>query len=125
MTKRLYVGDLPDHVTDEILKNLFSTYGTVESVTVMINKITDLPQGFGFVEMSCESEAQEAIQNLNGTQVDGRTIKVHEARPRPVPPRRKSTWRQPFWLADENDMDRLSSVVAWCHSVDHRGSNLD
>ena len=93
MTKRLYVGGLPDHVTDEILKNLFSTYGTVESVTVMINKITDLPQGFGFVEMSCESEAQEAIQNLNGTQVDGRTIKVHEARPRPVPPRRKSTWR--------------------------------
>ena len=93
MTKRLYVGDLPDHVTDEILKNLFSTYGTVESVTVMINKITDLPQGFGFVEMSCESEAQEAIQNLNGTQVEGRTIKVHEARPRPVSPRRKSTWR--------------------------------
>ncbi len=91
MTKRLYVGDLPDHVTDEILKNLFSTYGTVESVTVMINKITDLPQGFGFVEMSCESEAQEAIQNLNGTQVEGRTIKVHEARPRPVSPRRKST----------------------------------
>ncbi len=93
MTKRLYVGGLSYNVTDEILKNLFSTYGTVESVTVMINKITDLPQGFGFVEMSCESEAQEAIQNLNGTQVDGRTIKVHEARPRPVPPRRKSTWR--------------------------------
>ncbi len=93
MTKRLYVGGLPYNVTDEILKNLISTYGTVASVTVMINKITDLPQGFGFVEMSCESEAQEAIQNLNGTQVDGRTIKVHEARPRPVPPRRKSTWR--------------------------------
>ncbi|TDI14640.1 MAG: RNA-binding protein [Acidobacteria bacterium] len=93
MTKKLYVGGLSYNVTDEILKNLFSTYGTVESVTVMINKITDLPQGFGFVEMSCESEAQEAIQNLNGTQVDGRTIKVHEARPRPVPPRRKSTWR--------------------------------
>ena len=93
MTKKLYVGGLSYNVTDEILKNLFSTYGTVESVTVMINKITDLPQGFGFVEMSCKSEAQEAIQNLNGTQVDGRTIKVHEARPRPVPPRRKSTWR--------------------------------
>ena len=96
MTKRLYVGDLPDHVTDEILKNLFSTYGTVESVTVMINKITDLPKGFGFVEMSCESEAQEAIQNLNGTQVEGRTIKVHEVRSRPVPPRRKST-RRHLW----------------------------
>ncbi len=84
MTKRLYVGGLPYNVTDDILKNLFSAYGTVESVTVMINKITDLPNGFGFVEMSCESEAEEAIQNLNGTQVEGRIIKVHEARPRPV-----------------------------------------
>jgi len=93
MTKRLYVGGLPDHVTDEMLENLFSAYGTVESVTVMINKITDLPDGFGFVEMSCDSEAEEAIQNLNGTQVEGRTIKVHEARPRPVPLRRKRTWR--------------------------------
>ncbi len=93
MTKRLYVGGLPYTVTDEILKNLFSAYGTVESVTVMINKITDLPEGFGFVEMSCESNAQEAILNLNGTQVEGRTIKVHEARPKPVSPRRKSTRR--------------------------------
>ena len=93
MTKRLYVGGLPYNVTDEMLENLFSAYGTVESVTVMINKITDLPDGFGFVEMSCESEAEEAIQNLNGTKVEGRTIKVHEARPRPVSPRRKSTWR--------------------------------
>ncbi len=93
MTKRLHVGGLADHVTDEILENLFSAYGTVESVTVMINKITDLPEGFGFVEMSYDSEAEEAIKNLNGTQVEGRTIKVHEARPRPVAPRRKSTWR--------------------------------
>ena len=93
MTKRLYVGGLPDPVTDDILENLFSAYGTVESVRVMINKVTDLPDGFGFVEMSCDSEAEEAIQNLNGTQVEGRTIKVHEARPRPVLPRRKSTWR--------------------------------
>ncbi len=82
MIKRLYVGGLPDHVTDDVLENLFSAYGTVESVTVMINKITDLPEGFGFVEMSCDSEAEEAIQNLNGTQVEGRTIRVYEARPR-------------------------------------------
>ncbi len=53
MTKRLYVGGLQYNVTDEMLENLFSAYGTVESVTVMINKITDLPEGFGFVEMSC------------------------------------------------------------------------
>ena len=94
MTKQLYVGGLPYNVADDILENLFSAYGTVVSATLIIDKTTDLPQGFGFVEMSCESEAEEAIQNLNGTQVEGRTIKVHEARPRPVPPpRRKNTWR--------------------------------
>ena len=93
MTKRLYVGGLPSHVTHEILENLFSAYGTVESATLMINKITDLSDGFGFVEMRCESEAQAAIHNLDGTEVEGRIIKVHEARPRPVPPRRKSAWR--------------------------------
>ncbi len=94
MTKRLYVGGLPHHFTDEILENYFSAYGTVESASVMINKITDLSEGFGFVEMSCESEAQAAIENLNGTQFEGRTIKVHEARPRLVPVRRKSVWRR-------------------------------
>ncbi len=93
MTKKLYVGGLPYNIADDTLENLFSAYGTVESATLIIDKTTDLPQGFGFVEMSCESEAKEAIQNLNGTQVEGRTIKVHEARPRPVLPRRKSTRR--------------------------------
>jgi RNA recognition motif-containing protein len=75
---------LPCHVTGEILENFFSAHGTVESATVMINKISDLSHGFGSVEMSTESEAQEAIQNLNGTEVEGRTIKVQEARPWPV-----------------------------------------
>ena len=93
MIKRLYVAGLAYNVTREILADLFSACGTVQSATVMINKITDLPDGFGFVEMSCDSEAEEAIQNLNGTQFEGRTVKVHEARPRPVPPRKKSTWR--------------------------------
>ena len=96
MIKRLYVGGLPDHVTDDVLENLFSAYGTVESVTVMINKITDLPEGFGFVEMSCQSEAQEAIQKLNGTQVEGRTIRVYEARPRLLR-RRGKVFRRDRW----------------------------
>ncbi len=96
MTKKLYVGGLPYNVTDDILKNLFSAYGTVESVTVMINKITDLPDGFGFVEMSCESEAQEAIQNLNGTQVEGRAIRVYEARPKLLR-RRGKVFRRDRW----------------------------
>jgi len=96
MTKRLYVNGLPYNVTGEILKNLFSTYGTVESVTVMINKITDLPNGVGFVEVSCESEAQAAIENLNDTQVEGRAIKVYEARPRLLR-RRGKVFRRDRW----------------------------
>jgi RNA recognition motif-containing protein len=93
MTKRLYVGSLPHHVTKKTLESLFSAYGTVESATLMINKITDLSDGFGFVTMSCESEAQAAIHNLDSTEVEGCIIKVHEARPRPVLPRRKSIRR--------------------------------
>ena len=100
MTKRLYVAGLACNVTREILADLFSACGTVKSATVRINKITDLPDGFGFVEMSTESEAQEAIQNLNGTEVEGRTIKVYEARPRPVPRR----WRidSTIWDSEES-----------------------
>jgi len=105
MRRRLYVAGLAYNVTREILADRFSSCGTVESATVMINKITDLPDGFGFVEMSTETEAQEAIQNLNGTEVEGRTIKVHEARPRLVSPRSKridskmwgSAGLQPIW----------------------------
>ncbi len=89
MIKRLYVAGLAYNVTGEILADLFSACGTVKSATVRISKITDLPDGYGFVEMSGEFEAQEAIQKLNGTEVAGRSIKVHEARPRLVPPRRK------------------------------------
>ncbi|MCZ6562971.1 MAG: RNA-binding protein, partial [Deltaproteobacteria bacterium] len=61
MTKRLYVGGLPYHVTHEILENLFSAYGTVESDTLMINHINDLSEGFGFVDMRCDYEDQAAI----------------------------------------------------------------
>ncbi len=96
MPKKLYVGGLSYNVTDDRLKILFSAYGTVESVTVMINKITDLPDGFGFVEMSCESEAEKAIQNLNGTQFEGRTIRVYEARPRLLR-RRGKVFRRDRW----------------------------
>jgi RNA recognition motif-containing protein len=61
----------------------------------MVDRTTDLSQGFGFVEMSTESEARRAIRNLHGTEFEGRTIKVQEAGPWPVPPRSKSTW--PRW----------------------------
>jgi len=84
MTKRLFVNGLPYHVTGEILENFFLAYGAVESVTVQIGTIADRSHRSAFVEMSSESEAEKAIQNLDGTRVEGRTIKVHVARPRLV-----------------------------------------
>ncbi len=101
MIKRLYVVGLAYNVTGKMLEDLFSACGTVKSATVRINKITDLPDGFGFVEMCTESEAQEAIQNLNGTAVEGRTIKVHEARPRLISTRSRKIdsemWHSEGW----------------------------
>jgi len=83
MTKRLFVNGLPYHVTGEILENFFLAYGAVESVTVLIGTMADRSHRSAFVEMSSEGEAK-AIRNLYGTEVEGRTIKVHLARPRLV-----------------------------------------
>ncbi len=82
MTKRLFINGLPYHVTGEILENFFLAYGAVESVTVMIDRRAHRSQGSALVEMSSESEAEKAIQNLDGTEVEGRTIQVHAAQPR-------------------------------------------
>jgi len=82
MTKRLFVKGLPHHVTGEILENFFLAFGMVESVTVKNDKLTDRSHRSAFVEMGSESEAEKAIQNLDGTEVEGRTIKVLVAQPR-------------------------------------------
>lgn len=81
MSKRLYVGSLPFDTTDEQLQTLFKECGNVENAKVVTDKLTGRSRGFGFVEMSDDSAAQQAIQKLNGTQVGGRKIVVNEARP--------------------------------------------
>ena len=81
MGSKLYVGGLPYSVTEGRLQEVFSTHGTVESATVISDKFTGQSRGFGFVEMSSGSEAQGAISALNGTQLDGRTLTVNEAKP--------------------------------------------
>jgi cold-inducible RNA-binding protein len=81
MGNKLYVGGLPYSVTEGRLQEVFSTHGTVESATVISDKFTGQSRGFGFVEMSSGSEAQGAISALNGTQLDGRTLTVNEAKP--------------------------------------------
>jgi hypothetical protein len=82
MGRKLYVGSLSYGVTDSTLAQLFEAHGTVQSAQVIMDRDTGRSKGFGFVEMGSDSEAQAAIQALNGKEVDGRTLTVNEARPR-------------------------------------------
>lgn len=82
MGKKLYVGNLSFDVTDKDLEAAFGEAGTCESVAVVTDKFSGQSRGFGFVEMSSNAEAQRAIQQLNGQDIKGRTIKVNEARDR-------------------------------------------
>ncbi len=81
MSNKVYVGGLPFSVTDGQLSEVFSAHGTVESARVISDKFTGQSRGFGFVEMSSGTEAQGAIQALNGSQLEGRTLVVNEAKP--------------------------------------------
>ena len=83
MTK-LYVGNLPFTATDEVVRTLFSTHGTVEKVSLITDRDTGRPRGFGFVEMS-NADASRAMQALNGTDLEGRSLKVSEAQDRQGP----------------------------------------
>lgn len=79
---KIYVGNLPFSATDAEIRTLFGAHGTVESVTLPLDRETGRPRGFGFVEMS-QSDASRAIQNLNGAEMSGRSLKVNEAQDRP------------------------------------------
>jgi RNA recognition motif-containing protein len=81
MGKKLYVGNLPFAATDQILVDTFSQCGTVESAKIIMDRDTGRSKGFGFVEMSSEAEAQDAISKFNGADYDGRALTVSEARP--------------------------------------------
>ena len=81
MGKKLYVGNLPFSVTEEALNEKFSQVGTVDSAKVITDRDSGRSKGFGFVEMSTEDEAQEAISQLDGQEFEGRNLKVNEAKP--------------------------------------------
>ncbi len=82
MSKRLYVGNLSFGTTEADLRDLFAKCGTVSEVKMMMDRETGRSRGFAFVEMSTDSEAQQAIQQTNGRDLDGRTLKVNEAQER-------------------------------------------
>ena len=82
MGKKLYCGNLSYNVASSDLDQIFGEYGTVQSAEVIMDRDTGRSKGFGFVEMGSDEEAQAAIAGVNGTEHDGRTLTVNEARPR-------------------------------------------
>jgi RNA recognition motif-containing protein len=88
MGNKLYVGNLPYTVRDEDLQQAFSAYGSVNSAKVMMERDTGRSKGFGFVEMGSDSEAQAAVEGMNGQSLGGRSLVVNEARPMEARPPR-------------------------------------
>ena len=83
----VYVGNLPYNTSSDDLREMFEAFGEVTSANVISDRDSGRSKGFGFVEMSDDAQAQEAIEKLNGTEMDGRTVTVNEARPREDRPR--------------------------------------
>lgn len=84
MAKNLFVGSIPFSATEDALRQLFSQHGTVQTVNIIKDKYTGDSRGFAFVEMGTEDEAKQAIEKLNGFDMEGRTIVVKEALPKPT-----------------------------------------
>ncbi len=82
MTKRIYVGNMHYDTNDARLREVFGAYGEVSDVHIVTDRDTGRPRGFAFVEMTNDEEAEKAIAGLNGTDIDGRQLKVAEAQPR-------------------------------------------
>lgn len=82
MGKKLFVGNLPYSATDAELNDWFAPFGTVESANLITDRATGRSKGFGFVEMANDDEAQAAIDELNGKEIEGRALTVNEARPK-------------------------------------------
>lgn len=81
MGKKLYVGNLPFSATEQVLTETFAECGTVESAKIITDRDTGRSKGFGFVEMSTDEEAQNAIEKFNGADWGGRPMTVNEAKP--------------------------------------------
>lgn len=78
----IYVSNISFHTSEDDLKNLFSKFGTVTSAKIIMDRETDRSRGFGFVEMQSSEEANKAIQELNGKEIEGRALSVSVARER-------------------------------------------
>lgn len=78
----IYVGNIPKNATEDSIRQLFEEYGQVSSIKLIEDRYTGELRGFGFVEMSSKEEGQAAIEGVNGTELDGNSLIVNEARPK-------------------------------------------
>jgi len=88
----IYIGNLPYSITEDELRDTFSEFGQVDSANIIIDKFSGRSKGFGFVEMPNDDDAEKAIDALNDTDLNGRTIKVNQARPREERPMRRERY---------------------------------
>ena len=79
--KNIFVGNLSFGATEDAVRSLFETHGSVERVSIVTDRDSGQPRGFGFVEMTTNQEAQQAVERLNGTELHGRALTVNEAKP--------------------------------------------
>lgn len=93
---KIYVGNLPYSVRDNELEEMFTSFGEVTSATVIIERETNRSKGFGFVEMENHAEATAAINEMNNREINGRGLKVSEAKPREDKPRRPRTFNSHY-----------------------------
>jgi RNA recognition motif-containing protein len=94
---RIYVGNLPYSATDQQLTDLFAAYGEVVEVHIIVDRDSGQSKGFGFVQMQDDAAASQAIAGLNGTNLDGRALKVSEAQARPDRSNGRSNDRPRRW----------------------------
>ena len=80
--KNIFVGNLSYGATEDAVRSLFETYGAVDRVSLVTDRETGQPRGFGFVEMPVDAEAERAISELNGRELNGRAMNINEARPK-------------------------------------------
>jgi len=80
--KNIFVGNLSFSATEDAVRSMFQSYGTIERVSLVTDRNTGQARGFGFVEMTNDAEAERAIAELNGRELDGRALNVNEARPK-------------------------------------------
>ena len=78
----IFVGNLPFSATEDEIQKLFEPYGTIDRVAIITDRETGRSRGFGFVEMAADARAQDAINELDGTEMDGRPLRINEAQPK-------------------------------------------